>query len=138
LEKTFEKITVEVNYEPLGSEQVLFLGLERNRENLDLRLRQRTEAIWPGLLTETRFLMDLSLPIDHPALSAIGYAEASSYLQKAMTQDYALERIFRRTRQYAKRQWTWFKHQHEVMWINLDDFSSMDAVVQELKVKIEE
>ncbi len=139
LEKTFETPTIEVNYEPLGPKNVLFLGLERSRENLDKLLRRRTEAMWrDGLLTETENLMKLSLPIDHPALAAISYAEASSYLRKMMTQEEALERIFRRTRQYAKRQWTWFKHQHEVEWINLDDFSSMDSVVETLKEKIGE
>jgi len=139
LEKTFETLTVEVNYEPLGSKNVSFLGLERSRENLDKLLWRRTEAMWhDGLLTETENLMKLSLPTDHPALAAIGYAEASSYLRKMMTQEEALERIFRRTRQYAKRQWTWFKHQHEVEWINLDDFSSMDSVVETLKEKIGE
>ena len=137
LEKTFETPMVEVNYEPIGPQNVLFLGLERSRENLDKLLRRRTEVMWcDGLLTETENLMMLSLPVDHPALAAIGYAEASSYLRKMMTQEVALERIFRRTRQYAKRQWTWFKHQHEVDWLNLDDYSSMDSVVQMLKEKI--
>lgn len=139
LEKTFETITVEVKYEPLGPKNVLFLGLERSRENLDKLLRCRTEAMWrDGLLAETEKLMKLSLPVDHPALGAIGYTEASNYLQDRMTQEEVLERIFRRTRQYAKRQWTWFKHQHEVEWINLDNYSSMDSVVQMLREKIGE
>jgi tRNA dimethylallyltransferase len=106
---------------------------------LDKLLRRRTETMWhDGLLTETESLMKLSLPIDHPALAAIGYAEASSYLRKMMTQEEALERIFRRTRQYAKRQWTWFKHQHEVDWFNLDEYSSMDSVIETLKEKMGE
>jgi tRNA dimethylallyltransferase len=139
LEKTFETITVEVNYEPLGVDHVKFFGLERSRENLDKLLRHRTEAMWrEGLLTETENLMKLSLPIDHPALAAIGYAEASSYLRENMTQEEALERIFRRTRQYAKRQWTWFKHQHEVEWFNLDEYASLESLVQTLKEKLGE
>jgi tRNA dimethylallyltransferase len=139
LEKTFETQPVEVNYEPLGVNRVLFLGLERSRENLDKLLQRRTDDMWRnGLLTETEFLMSLSLPIDHPALAAIGYAEAAAYLRKTMTPEEALERIFRRTRQYAKRQWTWFKHQHSVEWFNLDEFSTMLSVVQKLKEKIGE
>jgi len=137
LEKTFETPTVQVNYAPLGSSQVLFLGLERSRENLDKLLRERTQIMWNGgLLRETEQLIRLQLPMDHPALAAIGYAEATAYLQKNIRSEEALERIFRRTRQYAKRQWTWFKHQHDVEWLNLDDFSTMDSVVRKLKEKI--
>jgi tRNA dimethylallyltransferase len=137
LEKTFETPTVQTNYEPLGSSKVLFIGLERSRDNLDQLLLQRTHAMWNGgLLEETKHLLGLRLPKDHPTLAAIGYAEASAYLGHKMSQEEALERIFRRTRQYAKRQWTWFKHQHDVDWLNMDDFSTMDAVVQKLAEKI--
>jgi tRNA dimethylallyltransferase len=137
LEKTFETPEVKVNYTPLGTSRVLFLGLERSRENLDKLLRVRTQIMWHGgLLKETEQLMRLQLPPDHPALAAIGYAEAAAFLQKKMSPEDALERIFRRTRQYAKRQWTWFKHQHDVEWLNLDDFSTMDQAVQKLKEKL--
>jgi tRNA dimethylallyltransferase len=137
LEKTFETPVIKANYEPLGSSNVSFIGLERSRENLDQLLLRRTRSMWDqGLLDETKKLLSLHLPEDHPALAAIGYAEASAYLSQKMTQEEALERIFRRTRQYAKRQWTWFKHQHDVEWMNLDDFSTMDALVQKLAEKI--
>ena len=82
-----------------------------------------------GLLTETQALLDSGLPLDRPLWGAIGYAEASSFLKGELKAEEAKERIFRRTRQYAKRQWTWFKHQHSVEWVNLDEFPDMPTVV---------
>jgi tRNA dimethylallyltransferase len=138
LEKTFnDNAPVNpVHFQPLGSSNVLFWGLERSRENLDQLLRRRTEEMWhQGLLRETEFLMSLGLPPDHPVLAAIGYAEAAAFLGNALSPEEAKERIFRRTRQYAKRQWTWFKHQHSVEWFNLD-LVSVDELVQKLKEKL--
>jgi len=138
LEKTLtQKAPVVADYEPLGSSSVLFLGLERSRDKLDTALRDRTRAMWQnGLLDEARRLSGMSLPADHPIWGAIGYLEASAFLNGQLKEEAALERIFRRTRQYAKRQWTWFKHQHEVQWIDLDGFPDLPAVVDFLVEKI--
>jgi tRNA dimethylallyltransferase len=89
-----------------------------------------------GLLNETRKLLDQKSNDNHFLESTIGYAEAAAYLKKEITEPEALEKIFRRTRQYAKRQWTWFKHQHEVQWINLDDFPTVVSMVDELGKRI--
>jgi tRNA dimethylallyltransferase len=53
------------------------------------------------------------------ARQAIGYAEACDLLDKRLTRAQAIERIAARTRQLAKRQETWFRHQAEVHWIDL-------------------
>ncbi len=130
LEKTYDSGKVENSFEPLGPSSVLFLGLERSRDKLDTALKNRTQAMWKnGLLDETRRLSGMDLPDDHAIWGAIGYLEAAAYLKGQLKSDEALERIFRRTRQYAKRQWTWFKHQHDVQWVNLDDFRHLPAVV---------
>jgi tRNA dimethylallyltransferase len=102
-------------------DQFKFYGLERSRENLDLRLRERIDKMWGrGLLDEARFLRRSGISEDHPVWGAIGYQEADAYLSQKISEADAKEKLFRRTRQYAKRQWTWFKHQHSVQWINLD------------------
>ncbi len=111
-------------------DQFKFYGLERSREKLDLRLRERVETMWRrGLLDEARFLRRSGLSEDHPVWGAIGYQEADAYLSQQMTEAEAKEKIFRRTRQYAKRQWTWFKHQHSVQWINLDERDKISDVI---------
>ncbi len=134
LEKTFETTQEKVEYDPLGPEKVLFWGLERSKDKLDSILKARAESMWRGgLLEETKKLMGSGLSPDHPIWGAIGYAEAQTFLKGEWGETLALERIFRRTRQYAKRQWTWFKNQHEVRWLNLDDFQSAESVVDILE-----
>jgi len=138
LEKTFpQEEPAETGYEPLGTPSVLFLGLERSRDKLDEVLKKRTLAMWKnGLLGEANHLEQLGLPGNHPIWGAIGYLEATAFQKGQLREEEALERIFRRTRQYAKRQWTWFKHQHDVQWVDLDSFSGPKAVVDFLVEKI--
>ena len=137
LEKTYSPRLDKSEVKPLGVKKVQFFGLERSRENLDKLLMERAKAMWEkGLLDETKKLVKAGIQEGHPLWGAIGYAEAAAYSRGETTQAEALERIFRRTRQYAKRQWTWFKHQHDVHWINLDDFSDILQVVDLLEKKI--
>lgn len=138
LEKTFaEGAPREAGYQPVGASSVLFLGLERSRDKLDAILKARAQAMWnSGLLEEARKLSEMNLPADHPIWGGIGYLEAAAFLGGQLKAEEALERIFRRTRQYAKRQWTWFKHQHDVDWVDLGDFSELSAVVDVLVKKI--
>lgn len=138
LEKTFAQgAKAEESYKPLDASAVLFLGLERSRDKLDAILRGRTRSMWDnGLLEEACRLAEMNLPADHPVWGAIGYLEAFAFLKGRLKEDEALERIFRRTRQYAKRQGTWFKHQHDVEWLDLDTFPRLSNVVDELVKKI--
>jgi len=122
---------------PLGINNVKILGLERSRKNLDELLLTRTQEMWrTGLLDEAKLLLEEGLSRNHPLWGAIGYQEAAAFIQGSMKREAALERIFRRTRQYAKRQWTWFKHQHQVDWIDLDDFSNINEAVDELQKRL--
>ncbi|HVM32979.1 MAG TPA: tRNA (adenosine(37)-N6)-dimethylallyltransferase MiaA [bacterium] len=108
-----------------------FYGLEMARTDLDLRLKARIDKMWAsGLLEEAKFLEQSGVRPDHPVWGAIGYQEAAAFLGGQWTQAQALERMFRRTRQYAKRQWTWFKHQHEVQWMDLGVPEGRERVVE--------
>ncbi|HVZ80882.1 MAG TPA: tRNA (adenosine(37)-N6)-dimethylallyltransferase MiaA [bacterium] len=133
LEKTYPVQPVAPGYRPLGKDRVLFLGLERSRDKLDALLRERTRRMWSGgLLEETQDLLKTGLSQDHPVWGAIGYAEAALFLRGELGREEAVERTFRRTRQYAKRQWTWFRHQHEVRWFDLDRYPDTSRVVDDL------
>jgi tRNA dimethylallyltransferase len=130
LEKTFSAESKTIFFEPLGRKNTRFVGVERSRENLDRLLRSRVEWIWNnGLLRETAAMLEAHLPPDHSTWGAIGYSEATAFLQGKMMREEAVEKMFRRTRQYAKRQWTWFKHQHAVDWIDLDQVSDIFSAV---------
>ena len=69
-----------------------------------------------GLVDETRALLDRGLPPESPALTGVGYGEAAAVLAGSLTLDEARRRTMSRTRQYARRQRTWFRHQLSVHW----------------------
>ena len=83
-----------------------------------------------GLLDEVRTLRQ-TYPVWSPTASqAIGYAEACALLDGALTPREAAERIAARTRQLAKRQETWFRHQARAVWLEIDANDSPDAIAR--------
>lgn len=80
---------------------------------LDVRLNQRrAEMLEAGWLDEVHAL-DLRYPGDLPAWNACGYREIRAVVQGTLALQLAVEQVRRSTRQYAKRQRTWFRHQLE-------------------------
>ena len=95
--------------------RVLELGL--NPAELRSRIAQRTQQIYQeGLLEETRQLSQRYGP-DLPLLQTIGYGEALEVLQGSMSESHAIATTTRRTQQFAKRQRTWFRRQHNPHWL---------------------
>ena len=85
------------------------------------RIQTRVSTMFnQGLLEEARRLRAAYPRLSAHALQAIGYAEAFAVLDGASAASAAQERIAVRTRQLAKRQMTWFKHQASVAWIAAD------------------
>ena len=81
-------------------------------EQLAERIASRTRSMWEqGLLAETRALRDAGLEPALRQLAAIGYDEALEELAGRMSSGQAEQRMNDRTRQLAKRQRTWFRHQ---------------------------
>ncbi|MBM5826084.1 MAG: tRNA (adenosine(37)-N6)-dimethylallyltransferase MiaA [Cyanobacteria bacterium M_surface_10_m2_119] len=108
---------------PLASQQgaspppwrVLELGLDPT--NLRQRIAQRTEQLYrDGLVSETEQLIARYGP-DLPLLETIGYGEARQVLSGALTETKARDLTAQRTRQFAKRQRTWFRRQHQPVWL---------------------
>ena len=93
------------------------LGLEVDPEILADRIAQRTERMFQnGLLDEARRLRDRGYDRTLPALTGVGYAEALAHLDGQLTLPEAIQRTTIRTRQYARRQRTWFRHQLPTVW----------------------
>ena len=109
--------------QPLSSQQsrtpppwkVLELGLDP--VDLRSRIRQRTRSLFEaGLLPETAALIERYGP-DLPLLTTIGYAEATRHLAGELALEAAIALTEQRTRQFAKRQRTWFRRQHRPHWL---------------------
>jgi tRNA dimethylallyltransferase len=69
-----------------------------------------------GAEDEVRALLALDLPAEMPVMKAIGVSQITAMIQGAMTRDEVLETGAAATRQYAKRQMTWFRNQMDESW----------------------
>lgn len=95
------------------------VGLSFDREALQGRIERRARAMFEqGLADEVARLRTAYPGFEaSTAGKGIGYAEALAVLDGTMTQEQAIERTIVRTRQLAKRQNTWWRHQLHVEWI---------------------
>ncbi len=90
----------------------LIIVLDKDREELDRRIDARvTRMAAEGLVDEVKGLLERGYGPDDPGLSGTGYREVAAYLGGDMTLEEALDRMRSQTRQYARRQLTWFRHQ---------------------------
>lgn len=103
-------------------------GLAMDRARLYGRIEQRVDQmIADGLVGEVKTLLEEGLTRESTAGQAIGYKELIEYLDGSCTLDAAIDAIKMRTRRYAKRQISWFKHDGRVRWLDLDVLSPEDA-----------
>lgn len=90
----------------------LVLCLTLPREELDRRIRARAESMMSGgLVDEVRRLLEAGYGPDDPGMSGTGYREVAAHLRGEISLDEALERMETATRQYSRRQLTWFRNQ---------------------------
>jgi tRNA dimethylallyltransferase len=99
--------------------RVIGLGVERRAlyARLDARCRQMLER---GLIDEVRALWQRGFGPDLPPLRSIGYRELGAHLRGQCDLDTALGAMQRATRQFAKRQLTWFRGDPSVEWVDAE------------------
>ncbi len=91
--------------------ETIVYELIRPREDLHERIARRVHLmIEAGLVEETRRLMAKGFGPASPGMSGVGYVEVMSFMADRITEDRMIEEIIVHTRQYAKRQRTWFRH----------------------------
>lgn len=104
-------------------------------EILDRRIEERARAMWQGgLLEETAALLAAGLPPALPSLQTIGYREAQAHLRGELPAAAAVAAMARATRQYAKRQRTWFRRLPEARW--LSGVEPRELVLEELRAAV--
>jgi tRNA dimethylallyltransferase len=120
---------------PVHAPLTCVVGLRREKMDLEARIRRRVDLMYAsGFLDEVRTLRRANPVFSPTASMAIGYAEAMAVLDGKTTQREAMEQTVIRTRQYAKRQMTWFRHQVPTRWIDVhatDDVATLaDRVIE--------
>lgn len=88
-----------------------------DRSLLHQRINRRFEAMFDeGAVAEVEALLRLGLSPEMPAMKAIGVSQIAAMLRGEMTPEQVVEQASAATRQYAKRQMTWFRNQMDESW----------------------
>ena len=95
----------------------LYVGVSWPQAELEDRMFRRCEEMFPAMIDEVRRLVPAEYAGDEPGFSSLGYPEALGCARGALRESEALVRFQRATRQYAKRQATWFRRQAPVRWL---------------------
>lgn len=105
--------------------EAIYVGLTTDRDNLYTKINDRVDKMFKeGLLEEVKSLYEDGIR-SKALMTGIGYKELYDYFDGFITLDEAKDLIKKRSRHYAKRQYTFFNHQLPVKWFNTnyDDFS---------------
>ena len=109
---------------------VLQIGIRVPREVLYNRINERVDAMMrAGLLKEVEALLKQKYSWALPSMNGIGYREFREYLEGRATLPTVVEMIKQDTRQYARRQLTWFNRDNRVVWC--DDFAEAAKKVEQ-------
>jgi len=108
-----------------------FLGyfLYRNRPELYRRIEDRVDSqVERGLLSEAEWL--LKFGEDTTAFQALGYKEMVDYLKGKKSLEEAVKTLKKRTKEFAKRQFTWFRKEPGFKWVNLSEVPEEELLEQ--------
>ena len=113
----------------------IVFALTRSIEHLRVRINARVEKMFAqGLVDETRRLLDRGLEQNKTAMQAIGYRQVVEHLRGVRPLAETTELVKIKTRQFAKRQMTWFRKLSDVNWIELARTDEINAIVSRLNL----
>jgi tRNA dimethylallyltransferase len=108
-----------------------YVGLNAPRDILYQKIDKRVDTmIEKGLVKEVTSLLKRGFDPQSNALRTIGYKEIIAYLQKNLTLDEAVQKIKQRTRNFAKRQITWFGKIPDVQWFNPENPDTVKTIIK--------
>jgi len=118
---------------------VRLIGISRPTEVLNRRIEERARWLFAhGLVEEVRGLLEAGHDAAQAPLTGHGYGEAARLLAGEWSLEEAVAVTARRTRQYAKRQRTWFRRDRRIVWIEAGDAPGDDpALVAEAEMLLE-
>ncbi len=116
---------------PVRGRNVLRLGLRLERAALVWRIEERVERMFErGLVEEVRGLLARGVPETAAPFRALGYRHVVAHVRGRMSLDEAVTLTKGETRQYAKRQMTWFRKMAGIAWFSPDDRAGLEEYVQ--------
>lgn len=137
-------ITLAAHYrsQPQPLFKPVYIGLDLPRHELYRRIEKRFETMLEtGLLDEVKNLKARGYTRDLYAFNALGYRQMFDFIEGRMEFDKAVREAKRKTKEYAKRQLTWFRHTEGVKWVesgNLEEtVGKVIEIINNAKIKMQ-
>jgi tRNA dimethylallyltransferase len=109
------------------------VALSREAEDLRVRINARVDTMFArGLVDETRRLLDHGLAQNKTAMQAIGYRQVVEHLRGERSLPETIELVKTKTRQFAKRQMTWFRAQIQADWQTIETNDSGSVIAEKI------
>ncbi|MDU5079952.1 tRNA (adenosine(37)-N6)-dimethylallyltransferase MiaA [uncultured Tissierella sp.] len=116
---------------PVEDYNLVMIGLNMDRKELYDRINLRVDImIEEGLMEEVKKLLSMGYSKELVSMQGIGYKEIIMYLEGNISLAKSIEMIKQGTRNYAKRQLTWFRRDNRIKWVNVDEFFTLDDLTQ--------
>lgn len=111
--------------------QFRYYVLSLPREILYERINRRVDLMKEeGLTKEVKSLLEMGCTREMVSMQGLGYKEIIDALEGRDTLDHAYERIKQETRHFAKRQFTWFRRERDVTWLEKEKFADEEALLR--------
>jgi len=139
--QTGQKFSVhnELQKERISPYNFAYFVLNDDRQKLYNRIDERVDKMFDsGLIDEVKDLVDLGVDKSMTSMGGIGYKEILAYFDKEITLEDAICLIKKNSRNYAKRQLTWFRREKEVIWLDKTIYCSEDQLLTVIKSNLKE
>lgn len=138
IESAMQGETVACTHASAARYDAIIFGLNMPREDLYNRIEKRVDImLQQGLEEEVRSLLQQGVPASCQSMQSIGYRQMVWYLQGDMDYAAAVDKLKQATRNFAKRQLTWFRKMPYIKWLELsaepDYASAVEAMYSEIK-----
>lgn len=112
----------------------ILVGLNRTREDLYARIEARVEEMFlAGLRDECARLVGEGIEANKVAMQALGYRDVIANLRDELSLEETKENIKKRTRNFAKRQMTWFRKEEGITWVEVEPGDTSVTVMYKIK-----
>lgn len=110
------------------------IGLNLDRKKLYAKIEKRVDQMMnEGFLDEVKKLENLGYSKKSTPLKTLGYKELLSYLEGSLSLSEAVDLIKKNTRNYAKRQLTWFKKEEGIAWFDVGENGIVNKIMEKFK-----
>jgi tRNA dimethylallyltransferase len=118
--------------------QFRMIFLVRSRSELYRRIEQRIDRMLDnGLEAEVSALMKRGYDRNLPSLQGLGYRQFIDHFLGRTTREEAIALLKRDTKRYAKRQFTWFRREPGVIWVDITGLEQADHIAERIKKSVE-